>query len=120
MDSYTSLSSTSSSGSKKSSVAALNHSLTSSPSSKFSQSNSFWNQFSRQESPAKKKSFWNLLKKKLSLGDKTEKDTKINLNEKIALSTHPEGLYCVIDQFLSTYSDGHEYSDDEENDDDVD
>jgi len=42
------------------------------------------------------------------------------LNEKLPLPTHPEGLYCVIDQFLSTYSDGNEYSDDENDDDAVD
>merc|ERR1719246_96766 len=122
MDSFTSLTSASSSGSKNCSDSSLNYSLTSTSSSKSSQStsnssspytNSFWSQYLRQESPTKKKSFWNLLKQKLSLKDKNEKNIKVNSTEKLIQPSHPEGLYCVIDQFLSTYSDGYDYSDEE-------
>jgi len=110
--STSSFSSTSSGTSRRSSVSSSS-SLCSSG-SEYRQSvyaTNFWNQFSRGIIPSKKKSFWNSVKSKLL---SKNKEQKLDISSKVTTkTTHPQGLYDPIDDFLSSY-DGIESS--EEND----
>ena len=82
-------------------------SITSSGSSTTVYSNVFWGQFSRKKKQEKQKSMFAVLKRCLLRKEKKRKETPIIHAFKTS-STHPPGLYCVIDDFLSTYSDGSE------------
>ena len=70
----------------------------------------FWGQFDRITTlPVRKKSFWQVVKQVLSKkkgkgGDDGGRGEQIFTHSDIP--THPEGLYCVIDDFLETYADG--------------
>ena len=72
----------------------------------------FWGQFDRITTlPARKQSFWQLVKQMLSKkkgnnganGGDSSGDQIFTHSD---IPTHPEGLYCVIDDFLETYADG--------------
>ena len=79
-------------------------------------SEDFWTQFERISTPpVKRKTVWQLLKKLVHVKDFKKSDVNITvMGEKTKsgvqddTATHPEGLYCVIDDFLETYSDGSE------------
>ena len=76
----------------------------------------FWTKFERISAPpVKKKTVWQLLKKLVIVKDAKKSDLKITvMGEKTTIpvqkdaATHPDGLYCVIDDFLETYSYGLE------------
>ena len=70
----------------------------------------FWGQFDRIRTlPARKRSLW-LIVKQLLLKKKHGKMNGDSDGDQIFtqsdIPTHPEGLYCVIDDFLETYTDG--------------
>jgi len=72
----------------------------------------FWGQFDRITTlPVRKTSFWQLVKRVLSKKKgKEDANDDDSSGEQIFthsdIPTHPEGLYCVIDDFLETYADG--------------
>ena len=76
----------------------------------------FWTKFERISAPpVKRKTVWQLLKKLVVVKDPKKSDVKIAvMGEKTKIpvrndaATHPDGLYCVIDDFLETYSYGSE------------
>ena len=76
----------------------------------------FWTKFERISTPpVKRKTVWQLLKKLVIVKDAKKSDVKITVMVEKTKSTvpddaatHPMGLYCVIDDFLETYSDGSE------------
>jgi hypothetical protein len=76
----------------------------------------FWTKFERISTPSvKRKTVWQLLKKLVVVKDPKKSDVEITvMGEKTKYTvpdddmTHPVGLYCVIDDFLETYSDGSE------------
>ena len=77
-------------------------------------SEQFWGQFDRiAELPVRKKGLWQLVKRLLSKKKGNRSDEKLNddrggkqIFTRPEIPTHPEGLYCVIDDFLETYGDG--------------
>ena len=71
-------------------------------------SNVFWGQFSRKKKKEKEKSVFKFLKACFIRKEKKGTDTTASSPFKSS-PTHPPGLYCVIDDFLSTYSDGTEF-----------
>ena len=76
----------------------------------------FWTKFERISTPPiKRKTVWQHLKKLVIVKSAKKSDVKITVMVEKTKSpvqedagTHPEGLYCVIDDFLETYSDGSE------------
>ena len=79
----------------------------------------FWGQFDRITTlPVRKMSLWQLVKRALSKKKGKGGDGKMeSANDEDSgggdqifthsdIPTHPEGLYCVIDDFLETYADG--------------
>ena len=76
-------------------------------------SEQFWGQFDRiAELPVRKKGLWQLVKRMLSKKKGDRSDEKLNddrggeqIFTRSEIPTHPEGLYCVIDDFLETYGD---------------
>ena len=76
----------------------------------------FWTKFERISTPpVKRKTVWQLIKKLVVVKDAKKSDMKITvMGEKTKSTvpgdnrTHPVGLYCVIDDFLETYSDESE------------
>ena len=76
----------------------------------------FWSQFSRVEKNTKEDSFISTLKKFFVLKDKKKLKQNVSTSSLCLTQTHPRGLYCVIDDFLSTYSDGFEYGTEEASD----
>ena len=100
--------------SRSSSSASTGSSRLSEPGS--NRSELFWSQFDRITAlHVRKKSFWQLFKQVLSRkkekgGDDGKTKDDIISGEQIFshsdIPTHPEGLYCVIDDFLETYADG--------------
>jgi len=77
-------------------------------------SEQFWGQFDRIATlPVRKKGLWQLVKRMLSRKKGDRSDEKLNddrggeqIFTRSEIPTHPEGLYCVIDDFLETYGDG--------------
>ena len=76
-------------------------------------SEQFWGQFDRIATlPVRKKGLWQLVKRMLSRKKGDRSDEKLNddrggeqIFTRSEIPTHPEGLYCVIDDFLETYGD---------------
>jgi hypothetical protein len=67
----------------------------------------FWGQFSRNKKKEKEKSMFAILKGRLLRKEKQGTEAPASQTFKTS-PTHPPGLYCVIDDFLSTYSTGTE------------
>ena len=82
-------------------------SISSSGSTTSSNSGMFWGQFSRVTKHDEDKSILSKLKRCLVKKEKSKQTMKVTTSR---IPTNPEGLYCVIDDFLSTYSDGSEDS----------
>ena len=82
-------------------------------------SQAFWKQFSREKIKGKDSSLLLLIKGILKRKRKKDQEPFVTPCHSFQLSpmSHPPGLYCVIDEFLATYSDGSELitdTDDEE------
>ena len=117
--SCSSLSSTKSSASSKTSLSSISTASARSLGSSTRASDraeDFWTKFERISTPqVKRKTVWQLLKKLVVVKDSKKSDVKIAvMGEKTKIpvqndaATHPDGLYCVIDDFLETYSYGLE------------
>ena len=81
--------------------------------------NEFWSKFSRPSShPEKRRSLWKLIKELITTNGKSnnnainDKQTVLSERSKYLAEaearTHPAGLYCVIDDFLETYTESVE------------
>merc|ERR1711920_214976 len=116
--SLTSLSSSattsSSSSSSSSNTSTSTRSSRLSPSSESNRSEAFWGQFDRIGSPSsERKTVWQMLKKmvkKREMKKATKRLSGVNGENADVVTqeevpTPPEGLYCVIDDFLETYMD---------------
>ena len=103
--------------SKISSTSSISSSYIALPEDRPVYSQAFWKQFSREKIKSKDGSL--LLMIKGMMKRKRKKATFVTPCHSFLLSpmSHPPGLYCVIDEFLETYSDGSELitdSDEEE------
>merc|ERR1712129_496736 len=79
--------------------------------SKNAHSHAFWEQFLRGNKQRGKKSMFSNIKKcLLRKKRKTQEIPGNHCFNTVSSQSHPPGLYCVIDDFLSTYSDGSEFT----------
>ena len=94
--------------SKISSTSSISSSYIALPEDRPVYSQAFWKQFSREKIKSKDGSL--LLMIKGMMKRKKKKATFVTPCHSFLLfpMSHPPGLYCVIDEFLATYSDGSE------------